>query len=301
MTGASTNRPGRDPAHLGRWLVTFAPACAVLVVEAVDHQVLGDTVSGAVGTAVVCVLALLVSYPVARFAFGALDRARATVAARQREVEALDAMVRERDRLGRELHDGTAQLLTYLLLRTETVGQLVAADRRDDALAELEALRAAADDLYVDVRESISGLRTRVVERGLAVALREYAQDFGERHDIDVTIEVEDVPYAPPLIAFHLFRVAQEALSNVRKHAHARHAWLEVCSKPSQLTLTIADDGRGFHAPEASSEKGTNARSRFGLATMRERALAVGGTFSMDSQPGGGTRIVVTVPLGNVA
>src|SRR5262249_3533048 len=144
MTNVLPNAIGADPAHSARFLVTFAPVCAVLIIEVLHHQVLGDTFTGAVGTTFACALVLLVSYPLARFAFGALDRARAAVATQAREVEALDALVRERDRLGRELHDGTAQLLTYLLLRTEIVGQLVAADRRDDALAELEALRAAA-------------------------------------------------------------------------------------------------------------------------------------------------------------
>ena len=110
MTNTTSRAIGADHARLARWLVTFTPACAVLVTEVFHHRVLGDTLTGAVGTAIACVLALLVSYPLARFAFGPLDRARATVATRTREVEALDALVRERDRLGRELPDGTAQL-----------------------------------------------------------------------------------------------------------------------------------------------------------------------------------------------
>jgi signal transduction histidine kinase len=240
---------------------------------------------------------LVVAYVVARLAFGALDDARGRTRARAREVEALDALVRERERLSRELHDGTAQLLAYVLMRTETVGQLVAAARRDDALAELEGLRAMAHDLYVDGRETISGLRTRVVERGLAPALREYAADFGERHELDVSIEIDDVLQTPPLVAFHLFRVAQEALANVRKHAHAQHVRLEARRSPSTLTLTVVDDGRGFDPSRPPAASGLAGRDRFGLDTMRERAEVLSGAFSVDSQPGGGTRVVVAVPF----
>src|SRR5262249_25220237 len=120
-------------------------------------------------------------------------------------------------------------------------------------------------------------------------------------HDIEVNVDVEEVPQATPLIAFHLFRVAQEALANVRKHAQARHAWLQVCCKPPLLTLSIVDDGRGFHAPEDPRADGSRVTTGFGLATMRERVQAVGCTFSLDSPPGGGTRIVVAVPLGTAA
>ena len=181
---------------------------------------LGEAGAGALGIVVACGVALVVSYGIARVAFGALERARGRTEARAREVDALDALVRERERLSRELHDGTAQLLAYLLVRTETVGQLVAADRRTEALAELEGLRAVADGLYVDVRELIVGLRTPVVEGGLAAALQAYAAEFGERHDIQVAVDVEDTRGASSVVAFHhLFRVAQEALANIRKHS----------------------------------------------------------------------------------
>jgi len=281
-----------------RWLVTLVPACAVLLVEVLHFQVLGEAAPNLAGTALACGLALVVSYVAARVAFGALNRARSAAQARSHELEALDTIVRERERLSRELHDGTAQLLTYLLLRTETVGQLVAADRRSEALAELEGLRAAADDLYVDVRESISGLRTQVVERGLAATLREYAAEFGERHDIEVGLDLDEMPPVPPLVAFHLFRVAQEALANVRKHAHGRHAWLAIrCSAPARLTLSVADDGHGFDPGAGGPANEGGGRRGFGLETMRERADALGGSLHIESWPGEGTRVSVSVPV----
>lgn len=279
-----------------RWLVTLLPACAVFLVEIARDQVLGEAGGGVAGAAVGCAAALVVSYAAARVAFGALDRARRTTRARSLEVEALDALVRERERLGRELHDGTAQLLAFLLVRTETVGQLVRADRPGEALAELEQLRAAADDLYADVRESISGLRTRVIDRGLAGALREYAADMADRSDLDVTLDVDEVPGLAPVAAFNLLRVAQEALANVRKHAGARSARVSLRrSPPGTLSLAVEDGGRGFD-PAAVSCEGAGPR-RFGLETMRERVEAMGGRLEVDSGPGRGTRVVATVPL----
>lgn len=281
-----------------RWVAILVPPCALLLVEILNHQLFGEMGAGVLATVVACGLALVVAYAVARFAFGALDDARTRTTARAREVEALDALVRERERLSRELHDGTAQLLAYVLMRTETVGQLVAAARRDDALAELEHLRVMADDLYVDVRETISGLRTRVVEQGLAPAVREYAADFAERHDLDISIDVDDTLQVQPLVAFHLFRVVQEALSNVRKHADAHQIRVELHRLSSTLMLTVADDGRGFDpaALRAQEAEGAVRRDRFGLETMRERAAMLGGAFSLESQLNRGTRVSVAVP-----
>ena len=93
---------------------------------------------------------------------------------RGREVAALNAVMDERARLSRELHDGLAQLVAFLLVRLDTMAGLVQADRRPEALAELEQLRGVADDLYLDVREAIAGLRSRISERGPVPSLREY-------------------------------------------------------------------------------------------------------------------------------
>ncbi|HLZ26289.1 MAG TPA: ATP-binding protein, partial [Chloroflexota bacterium] len=145
---------------------------------------------------------------------------------------------------------------------------------------------------------SISGLRTQVVERGLAATLREYAAEFGERHDIEVVLDLDEMPPVPPLVAFHLFRVAQEALANVRKHAHCRHAWLAIrCSAPAGLTLSVADDGHGFDPGTGASANEGAGRRGFGLETMRERADALGGSLHIDSRPGEGTRVSVSVPV----
>src|SRR5229473_7748692 len=132
-----------------------------------------------------------------------------------------------------------------MLVRLDTVTGLVAANRGEEAMLELERMRSVTDDLYQDVRESISELRTRVSERGLSATVRDYVDEYEDRHGITVTLEGEEVSRGfPALVAFQLLRIVQEALANVRKHAAARNAWITF-SKPDdrRLQMVIGDDG----------------------------------------------------------
>jgi signal transduction histidine kinase len=96
----------------------------------------------------------------------------------------------------------------------------------------------------------------------------------------------------PDLIGVHLFRIVQEALANVRKHAQAHQAWVTLRADPRRLDLEVRDDGKGF---EANPSPSSAARS-FGLTSMRERAESLGGSLCVESQPGSGTRVLVEVP-----
>jgi signal transduction histidine kinase len=211
-------------------------------------------------------------------------------------VATLNAVLEERARLSRELHDGFAQLVAYLLVRIDTVEALVGARRDEEAMTELERMRSVTDDLYQDVRESISELRTRVSERGLPATIRDYVDAYEDRHDLTVHIEGDSAANGlSPLIAFQLLRIVQEALANVRKHAHARNAWIMFSRLDgNRLQMTVADNGQGFD-PDAAPVEGS--RKSFGLASMRERAASLEGELMLDSRLGGGTRIVVSVPL----
>jgi signal transduction histidine kinase len=174
------------------------------------------------------------------------------------------------------------------------VTDLVAANRRSEALAELERMRGVTDDLYKDVRESISDLRTGVTERGLAAALREYVEEYEERHGIPVALEGEAVAEGlRPLAALQLLRIVQEALANVRRHSGAHRASISFTSTPQGVQVQVADDGRGFDL----ARSGDSDRPKFGLASMRERTESLGGDFLIDSTPGKGTRVVVSVPF----
>jgi signal transduction histidine kinase len=281
-----------------KWLTALVPGTVVLIYESARQEALEHVLPALpvqYGNFVVWALVLLLTYAFAAFVFRIVERLQAQALARSRDLATLNAVVEERARLSRELHDGFAQLVAYMLVRLDTVTGLVAANRGHEAMLELERMRAVTDDLYQDVRESISELRTRVSERGLPATIREYVDAFEDRHGIAVNLQGEDVPRGlPALIAFQLLRIIQEALANIRKHASARHAWITF-SKPERdrLELVIGDDGQGFD-PDAMPQ---TSRKSFGLASMRERAESLGGELKLESQPGLGTRVIVAIPL----
>lgn len=135
----------------------------------------------------------------------------------------MNAVMQERERLSRDLHDGVAQLVGHLLLRPDTIKDLVASDRPREADAELERVRGVADEIYDDIGESIAGLRTKVAARGLVRALQEYAEQFDERHEIAVTVRSDDLAdQFPPVMALQLFRLVFTVVGEADDAASAR-------------------------------------------------------------------------------
>jgi two-component system, NarL family, sensor histidine kinase DegS len=282
-----------------KWLTALVPFTVVVIYEAARQEALEHVLPALpveYGNLVVWILVLLLTYGFATFVFSVVERLQAQALARSRELATLSAVLEERARLSRELHDGFAQLVAYLLVRIDTVEALVGAHREQEAMTELERMRSVTDDLYQDVRESISELRTRVSERGLPATVREYVDAYEDRHDLAVHIAGEEAAASlPPLIAFQLLRIIQEALANVRKHAHAHNAWITFRKlDTNRLEMTIADDGQGFD-PQAVPVDAS--RKTFGLASMRERVDSLSGELNLDSRPGAGTRVMVSVPL----
>jgi two-component system sensor histidine kinase DegS len=243
-------------------------------------------------------LVLVVAYIFAETMFRVLRRLQAEAWVREQDMLTMNAVVQERERLSRELHDGVAQLVADLLLRLDTIKELVKIGRHREAESELERLHGVADEIYEDIGESITGLRANLAERGLVRALQDYVGQFEERHQVPVTLRTDNTAdQLAPLAAFQIFRLIQEALTNVRKHAAAREATVTLMSDGSaQLRVVIADDGQGF-AP--GSQRNGRGRS-LGLTSMRERVEALGGTLRVDSQPGSGTQVTATIPLPEV-
>jgi two-component system, NarL family, sensor histidine kinase DegS len=280
---------------LFKWLMVFVPPATLTV----GHSLLGHTVgrfaAAPLLTFLVAFLALVLAYIFAEMLFRVLRRLQAEAVAREQDILTMNAVMQERERLSRELHDGVAQLVAHLLLRLDTIKELVAADQPQEAEAELERLHRVVDEVYEDIRESITGLRTNAMERGLVRALRDYVDQFEERHQIPMTLRTDDAAdQLTPLAAFQLFRLIQEALTNVRKHAGAREATLILTSQgPGQLRVVIADDGQGF---TPGSQRNGKARP-LGLTSMRERVEALGGTLHVKSQPGSGTQVIATIPI----
>jgi signal transduction histidine kinase len=278
-----------------KWLTAIVPALAVFTFESVRHSLVEDMLPTAYGNVLVGLVALVLSYAFAEIVFRNVRRVHAQAQADKEESATLNAVIQERERLSRELHDGLAQLVAYLSVRLDTVMQLIQSGKNDEAVAELERLRVAADELHIDIRESISGLRSRVTERGLAAALHDYSEEFEERNGITVTCNAEDRSRSlSALTELQLFRIVQEALTNIRKHAHAREASISLqAAGTGTVELVVADDGVGFEYASLPVANG----GALGLASMRERAQSVGGSLHVQSEPGRGTRVVVRLPM----
>jgi signal transduction histidine kinase len=220
----------------------------------------------------------------------------AITAARLRENERQGAILAERDRIARELHDSLAQVLGSTHLRLRTI--LARSDLADlpRVSGELEDLATVAEEAYRDVREAILGLREASKTRGLLEALQAYLDRYAQQSGIKVHLETatEAEPALSTNAEIQVIRVIQEALTNIRKHARATSANVRLTdSQAGQgLTIVIEDDGRGFD-PAATL---VHHDGGYGLQTMRERMELAGGSLRVDSSPGHGTRVIAIIP-----
>lgn len=202
------------------------------------------------------------------------------------------AVVEERARIAREMHDGLAQLLGYVSLEVQTVEALVRQQNSEAALAELSQARARINSAQADVRENILSLRTTLAgEAGLAQSLAEYVEEFGIQTGITTRFvnELDTSPSLSPLGETQLVCIVQEALANVRKHSQARQVELRLSADDERVHITVRDDGVGF-APRSQ------ARRHFGLETMRERSQSAGGGLTVTSTPDEGTEVALWLP-----
>ena len=205
------------------------------------------------------------------------------------------AVVDERERIARELHDGIAQVLAYVNTKTQAVDGYLEAGRTDEARVQLAELGSAARAVYVDVRESIIGLRGPIEPgQGLGAALAAHARRVAEASPFGLELVIDPATESlrlDPDAEANLYRIVQEALTNVRKHASARRVRLAARIDDGVLTVSVADDGRGLPAGGSSGKPG------YGLRAMRERAVRVGATFDVASGRGGGTEVRVALAL----
>jgi signal transduction histidine kinase len=204
--------------------------------------------------------------------------------------------VREEEQrwLARELHDGPAQSLAAALFGVDLA--ISAVQRRpDSAVDELQAARELVRDALDDVRALMVGFRPFLLEeRGLLVALHALSSNL-HLWGPELTLSVHGIAEGerlPAEIELALFRIAQEALSNARRHASATRVAITLVVDGGVATLVVADDGSGFAVDRP--ERITRGE---GLASMHERARRLGGDCAVASKPGQGTRVAVTVPL----
>ena len=219
---------------------------------------------------------------------------------RQQLAQVTAAQEEERQRIARELHDGVGPALASLNIRLRTARKLLERDQHP-AAGEIEELAELAQANIQDIRRLIYDLRPAALdELGLAPALREYVARYREEQGLEVALALpalspvegpESDERLPATLETALFRIVQEALANVAKHAQARRVEVTMTRDRGEVTLRIADDGRGFD-PQAP-RPGTH----LGLWSIPERVEQLGGRFEVESTPGRGTKLTVTIPV----
>lgn len=207
------------------------------------------------------------------------------------------ATVRERQRMAHEIHDTLAQGFTSIVMNAQAAEGV---SRRNPASLQehLGQIERTARESLVEARRLVWALRPeRLAEASLDEALSNLAESWSQESGVDAGIEVvsEPLPLSPEMEAT-LLRTAQEALSNVRKHAGASRVALTLSYMGEKVMLDVRDDGSGFD-PEATGRPGNEDKGGFGLGGMRERVEQAGGTLAVESAPGEGTTIALELPL----
>ena len=199
------------------------------------------------------------------------------------------AAFEERQHLARELHDSVSQALYSIVLGSHAARKQLKT-RPAEADKALEYVQDLAEAGLAEMRALIFELRPEVLEQeGLSAALAKQVEALEVRHKLKTEFVADQEPELPFHAKQALFRIAQEALHNIVKHAHAKEVSVSLTESDAEAQLCIEDDGVGFDTSQTYSD-------RLGLTSMRERAASLGGTFSMTSEPESGTRLCVNVP-----
>jgi signal transduction histidine kinase len=207
------------------------------------------------------------------------------------------AQEEERERISRELHDDICQRLSGMKFRVEVLaGGAEPANKR--MVRGLRDINKELDRAITEVQRISSNLRPSVLDDfGLVTALRMLCKEFEKLHPVRTTFREAHSPSGPVdgNIEIALYRIAQEALSNIAKHSHAVTATLHLERQDTSIQLTVSDDGTGFDETDAARARGEG--HGIGLMSMRERSELLGGTFRIESASGKGTAVTVTLPL----
>jgi signal transduction histidine kinase len=196
----------------------------------------------------------------------------------------------EKARIARELHDELGEALAGLKM---DLGQIVTAllPEQVELLRRTEAMSALLDRSVLSLRRIAAGMRPSMLDDlGLISTINWLTHDFSQRTGVTVDLELPDSELdIEPDLSIAVFRVLQESLTNIARHAGARRVDVKLSSSGSQIRLQVSDDGNGIAPDRAGTGK------RFGLIGMRERAAMLGGELTIDSKPGSGTSICMVV------
>ena len=210
----------------------------------------------------------------------------------------IDAQEDERKSISRELHDGMGQALTAMQINLAEIGKALPPECPSEARERLAETRSLVEETLEQVRELAQGLRPGMLDDlGLVPTVRWYTNQFRKRLGIAVEYEaigLEERLTSDTEVVF--YRAVQEALTNVARHAAANRVLIRLERKESAVVALIEDDGTGFDAAQLGA-RGVPPRG-IGLLGMRERAHSLGGTVTIESRPGRGTRLLIEIPVG---
>jgi len=211
----------------------------------------------------------------------------------------VEAQEEERRHIARELHDEAGQALTALRWELTALEEALPQrqDHHDEIRQRIGTLRELTERVMEDLRQLTARLRPAVLdELGLPAALITYADECSARYPFTVDVEVTGQrKRLPSEIETALYRIAQEALTNVAKHAKANHAWIRLHIGEREVRLTVSDDGIGMDVEEA--QRAAACGRGWGLAGICERVQLIGGHLDLRSAPGEGTEVTVRVPI----
>lgn len=275
-----------------RWLGAIVPGTIAGIFETLRHTYFEKVLGGTLGNIVTFVLVAAVTYLILDRLFDAMEDVGRELARQQRR----SALLEERDRIAREMHDGLSQSLFFLNTKLHTVERCLEQQDLEGARREIQDAKDATSQVYTRVRQTIYDLKTAAGDDWrLETALAEYVEDFEEETGIPVHLKLDIAPggcqdASSVEEAFHLFRIVQEALFNVRRHAGASQVRVLLRLTPEGgCELEVEDDGRGFRVEEVMAA----SAGHFGIRMMQERARLIGAEFSVESSPGRGARIRV--------
>jgi signal transduction histidine kinase len=232
--------------------------------------------------------------------FAGMIRMYADASERKQLAEAREVLMRqlvaaqeaERQRIARELHDQMGQHIVALSLGIAQLSRI--AGNEDGAKPILDQLQRATELLGRDVHTLALELRPSALDHlGLSVALTSYAEDVAARTNLEIDVHCDDVAGLSGAVQTGLYRIAQEALTNVVKHAHAKRVSVILEAARDVLLLIVEDDGVGLDGRGQPS----STVPTLGLSGMRERAALLGGTLSIESTPGRGTTVYARIPI----
>jgi signal transduction histidine kinase len=207
--------------------------------------------------------------------------------------ETVDIQEQERQRIAQDMHDGINQLLIGAMLELKSARERMAGGHQDEADEALQAVHTILHNVEAEIKRVVNDIRPPTLDAlGFVPALRRYLQDFKQYANFACSLTVQgEVVRLSERVEVNIYRLFQEALQNVYAHASAKQVRVRIQFTPTHLHLIVQDDGVGFDMEQMQNSH------HFGLITMQERARNLHGDIAIVTQPGEGTRIMVTVPI----